>query len=163
MYRRRPACEFSGRLAPSRYGRRTAARTRRRGRPRYLESGPPTSDAPQRCVGPMLRRGGARALLTSPATSFPTPRPVRNRRSSLVPKNRPNSPPVFICLNTHPPSCHTRRLALESFLSEPHVNYSSATPTQWKRPHRPASFPPSTGASSPAPMPPATPRAPPAW
>ena len=34
-YRRRPACEFAGRLAPSRYGRRDAARTRRRGRLRY--------------------------------------------------------------------------------------------------------------------------------
>ena len=29
-YRRRPACEFAGRLAPSRHGRRDAARTRRR-------------------------------------------------------------------------------------------------------------------------------------
>ena len=35
-YRRRPACELSGRLAPSRYGRRDAARTRRRGRLRYV-------------------------------------------------------------------------------------------------------------------------------
>ena len=45
-YRRRLACEFSGRLAPSRYGRRDAARTRRRGRLRYggRADGPPASD-----------------------------------------------------------------------------------------------------------------------
>ena len=54
-YRRRPACEFSGRLAPSRYGRRDAARTRRRGRLRYPELGPPARRAPRRYVGPMLR------------------------------------------------------------------------------------------------------------
>lgn len=71
----------------------------------------------------------------------------------------PHAPPppklfsLLICLYTRPHSCHTRYLALRSFLCEPHVNYSSATPTQWKSLHRPAPFPAQPGASSAAPTP----------